>query len=161
MAFELALVTEYVAALTITGRLPDGTPVDVTIHDYDSLETKVNSNGRPVLQPDINSLVSTERHEFSSFGSGATAKQLLIYTVPYIFYYAPAGSERNILGVKIPNLVYTFTQIATVIVANSKPPNPIALMQIASLVFGQTVTDPLGGHHHGGLLGLRIVEFIN
>lgn len=161
MAFELNLVTTYIAGLTITGRLPDDTPVDVTIHNYDTLETKVNSAGRPVLQPDIATLVTTERHEFSSFGSGATAKQVLVYTVPYILYYAPVGSERSMLSIKIPNLIYTLTQVATVIVANTKPPNPVALMQLASVSFGQTVSDAVGFQHHGGALALRIVEFIN
>ena len=160
MAFELATVTAYIAGLTITGKNASGASKNVTINDWDDFREEVDVSQCPVLQPDVTAQVTLESAERDSFGGMGTAKQTLIYTVPYVLLIEPAVGARAYYEV-FPNLVYTLSRVVSALLVNDTPSDMTVDLQVASVTFGQTVNDQNGNPFHGASIAVRVTEFTN
>ena len=160
MAFELATVTAYIAGLTITGKNASGASKNVTINDWDDFREEVDVSQCPVLQADVTAQVTLEAAARDSFGGMGTAKQTLIYTVPYVLLIEPAVGARAYYEV-FPNLVYTLSRVVSALLVNDTPSDMTVDLQVASVTFGQTVNDQNGNPFHGASIAVRVTEFTN
>lgn len=159
MAFELAAVTAYIAGLNIPGKNGAGTLKTVTINDWADFREEVDVSQCPVFQPDVTAQVTLESAARDSFGGMGTAKQTLIYTVPYVLLIEPAVGARAYYEV-FPNLVFTLSRIVLELLTNDTPSDSVVDLQIASITFGQTVNDQNGNPFHGATVAVRVREFV-
>lgn len=159
MAFELAAVTAYIAGLNIPGKNGAGTLKAVTINDWADFREEVDVSQCPVFQPDVTAQVTLESAARDSFGGMGTAKQTLIYTVPYVLLIEPAVGARAYYEV-FPNLVFTLSRIVLELLTNDTPSDSVVDLQIASITFGQTVNDQNGNPFHGATVAVRVREFV-
>lgn len=160
MAFELRVVTAFMAGLAIIGKRPDGTSASVTVLDWSGIKESADQRLCPILQPDITQQITLDAYERDSFGSGVTAKQTLTYSVPYVLLYEPVGGERNLAPI-LANLVTTMSAIVSAVIANDTPSNVSVDLQIAAFTLGGTVNDAAGNPFHGVQITVRVKEFIN
>lgn len=161
MAYELSTVTAYIAGLTITGKTQNGTSKTVVIRDLSTLRSAEDARACPILYPDPTQLfVSKGEVVRDSFGTGATAKQTVNYSLRYRLLYAPVGAERDLLDV-FPNFIFTFAAILTALIANDAPTGNTVDFRLASWTQGGTVQDASGAQFHGCDLVIDIQEFIN
>jgi len=160
MAFELAAVTAFIAALSITGKDPAGNNRAVTIKDWSGIDMRADVRQCPILQPDITQPIRLESVARDSFGDGAIAKQTLYYIVPYVLLYEPVGATRGLVDI-LPNVVATMKAIITAFIVNDTPGSVSVDLRIASFTLGGTVIDPSGNQFHGANIAVRIQEFIN
>ena len=160
MAFELADVTAYIAGLTIAGKNGAGTLKAVTVNDWADFREEVDVSQCPVLQPDVTAQVTLEAAARDSFGGMGTAKQTLVYTVPYVLLIEPAVGARAYYEV-FPNLVYTLSRVVSALMVNDTPSDLTVDLQVASVTFGQTVNDQNGNPFHGASIAVRVTEYVD
>lgn len=159
MAFELAAVTAFIAGLNVTGKSSTGAFKAVTINDWADFKEEVDTNLCPVFQPDITSQITVESFERDSFGSGSTAKQTLVYTIPYVLLFEPAVATRAYYEV-FPNLVYTLGRVMSALIVNDTPTDLSVDLIISAVIFGQTVSDQNGNPFHGASVSVRVTEYV-
>jgi hypothetical protein len=150
MAVELAEVVSFIAGLSIAG---------VNIDDFDSIAVEFDTRRFPLLSPDTNAPVVMESITRNSFGDGTTAKQTLVYLIPYVLACYEQGAERG-PRIILPDIVETVTTVASALIKNDTPTDLTVDLQIRSMLINTLVNDPAGNSYHGAKFMLVVREFI-
>ena len=166
MTVDISVVTKHIAALQVAGKGTNGVSKSVKMLDFDGVKEQADIRLCPQFQPDITKQIAFRSIQRDSFGDGATAKETLYYTIPYVLLYAPLASDRSLTDI-FPNLVYTMSQIVAALIANDTPQENGSNsdysvdMQVATFTLGGTVNDPKGNPFHGASVTVVVREFIN
>jgi hypothetical protein len=118
--FEIATVSAFIATLSITGTMPDNSSKTVAMGNYSTMQDEVTPRLCPYFAPDLNSPITLQSLARDSFGTRATAKQTIVYTMPYSLFYMPHGGERR-LSTVLPQMLLTLKAVLTAIENNDKP----------------------------------------
>lgn len=150
MAFDLKTVSQFIAGLSIAG---------ITIKDYDSLPNEFDSREFPLLAPDVYVPVTVQSVKRDSYGDGTTAKQTLLYLVPYVLAcYAP-GEERSIKDI-VPGVIETTSDVMTAIIKYDTPGDLNVDLTVQAATVNTDVNDPAGHGYKGTKLVLLVKEYI-
>lgn len=153
MALELAEVVRFISQLDMG---------NVNILDYDTMQNEFDSRRFPLLVPDVYTPVTMQSITRNSFGDGVSAKQTILYTVPYVLACYSQGEGRGLQDI-LPGIVEAASTVATSIIRNDTPDTGTTLsvdLTIQSAQINTTVNDPKGNSYHGAKLLFLVKEFV-
>jgi hypothetical protein len=147
MALAIKSIADLISGITITG---------VTINTLATLN-KWEFTG-PTLFPDPVDFVTNVTFTRDSFGTNATAKAHLEYTLHYTFAYAWVGSGYNLWSI-YDGMTTLFGQILDALLALDVA-GAVDLQLAEVFNFGQVII-PNDTAWHGCKIALRVLEFLN
>jgi hypothetical protein len=150
MAFDLATVAQYVAGLNIPG---------MALYDYSTIPEEFDSREFPLLAPDLFQPITTQSVTRNSFGSSGTAKQTILYTVPYVLACYSYGEERGIKEI-VPGVIAAYSDVLTALLENDTPGDLSVDLTIQSATVNVPVNDPSGHSYIGAKLVVLVKEFV-
>jgi hypothetical protein len=150
MAFDLLVVSQFIASLSMTG---------ITVKDYGTLADEFDSREFPILAPDLFQPVTIQAVTRNSFGDGTTAKQTLYYLVPYVLAVYSQGEGRGVRDV-VPGIIAAMSTVATALIKHDTPADLSVDLTIQAATCNVLVNDPQGTNYHGAKLMLLVKEFI-
>jgi len=150
MTIALSTVTESISNISISG---------ITIQDIDELKSEYLERDCPILIPNPAGFVSNFRLERQSFGTGASCKWDVRYTLTYRFLHSLVGTGRQTFDT-YSDMVEKATSIVDAIILNDAVTGAVDLTLQDVISFGP-VGDPSGILFHGCDIALEVLEFAN
>jgi len=148
MGVKVATVAKSISALSVSG---------VALKDVDGIPEEVTTRICPIMFPSPDGFVTNLRVEPQSFGAGDAGKNDVLYTLNYVFLYAPVGSDRYITK-NIAKLVEKVVLILSALVANDAVTGSVDIEPRISGEFGN-LSDPVGNEFFGALIAIDVKEF--
>jgi len=131
----------------------------VTILDFDTLQNEFDSRLFPLLAPDLFTPIAVQSVKRDSYGDGTTAKQTIMYTLPYTLACFQQGEGRGLQDI-VPELLAATSDVMTAIVKHDTPGDLEVDLTILTAQINTTVNDPNGTGYHGSKLVLLVKEFV-
>ena len=151
MAFNLATVVNFIEGLTMTG---------VVVKDYDTIPDEFDSRQFPILAPDLYAPVTIQRVQRDSFGDGTTARQTILYSIPYVLACYSQGEGRGVRDI-VPGVVSAASVVTTALIKNDTPGALNVDLTIQSVQVNVIVNDPKGTGYHGARIIVLVKEFVD
>lgn len=156
MALELTATVDYISRIDIAG---------VRIKNYETLPTEFDSREFPILAPDVFQPIQFQPVARDSFGSGSTARQTIVYLMPYVLACYSQGEGRGLQDI-LPGMAKAVSKVATALIKNDTPTDDVINnltvdLMIQSAQLNTTVNDPKGNGYHGAKIILKITEYVD
>lgn len=140
-------VSASIASLSITG---------VTVKDVGAIPESV-STLVPIIIPRPNEFITSIEAVNQSFGSMGNQAQDFMYTLNYIFLYAPVGSGESAFT-PYDDMLAKLIVVVNVIL-NNDVVSGLVDIQLESITGIGSIDDPAGNSYWGAFFGLRCLEF--
>lgn len=147
MSLKIATVWSSISALSVS---------NLTIKDIDDVTETWEVRGA-VLYPDIQNPVAINVPKRQSFGTGASVKRDVTYTMNYRFLYQPVGTGRGIKDIFSGMFVMVANLFDAVIAADPVNGSIDIVPRIAST--STTVLDPSGNQFYGLDIAFDVLEY--
>lgn len=154
MAIDIAVITAGLAGLTVTA---NGRPI--LIKDWSGIHAQADARDMPIFQPDVTRQITLQVAQVMTLGSSVSSLKTATYTLPYVLFHAPVGSERD-MNIHLPAIVAEVEAMLDALFIYNKPTRTTSL-SVAGFTLGQTVSDPSGAQFHGATIDLQITKLIN
>ena len=151
MAFNLATVTAFISTLSMSG---------IVVKDYGTIQDDFDARQFPILAPDLYQPVTIQRVQRDSFGSGTTARQTILYTIPYVLACYDQGEGRGVRDIA-PGVATAISTVATALIKNDTPGDLNVDMVLQNATINVIVNDPRGTGYHGARLVVLVKEYVD
>lgn len=140
-------VSASISGLTVTG---------VTIKDVGAIPDSGDML-TPLIIPRPNEFITSIEAVNQSFGNMGNQAQDFMYTLNYIFLFAPVGSGESAFTPYDDML--TKLIVAVNVILNNDVVSGLVDMQLESITGIGSIDDPAGNSYWGAFFGLRCLEF--
>lgn len=157
-SFKLATVTAGIAALAVSVTKADGTTGNIDIRDIGAVPEAVNQADCPVFAPNPDGFVANLTAPRVTFG-GDAAKKDWVYTLNYVFYYAPA-LEGPTLFAAYGDMVVAAVALLLAIMTNTQTIGGCVDLVVSAIPQFGKQTDVNGTAFHGCKIALAVKQYM-